>query len=204
MKRTSLPLRTARVHHAARRRGGGVAARGAGAAAERCRAIGFLRRAAVDPRCSDRRSVPAGTAAIWAMTEGHNVGSNTDGRRAIIDRVPAIAADLVARKSDVIVACGSTSALRAKQATTTIPIVFAIVLDPVGVRLCRELWRGRAAMSPALMISNPNLRQSGWNCLSEIAAKADAEPRPCRIRDHPERPMRSKISRRWRPRFGSS
>ena len=33
MKRTSLPLQTARVHHAARRRDGGVAARGAGAAA---------------------------------------------------------------------------------------------------------------------------------------------------------------------------
>ena len=40
MKRTSLPLRAARVHHAARRRGGGVAARGARAAAERCRRIG--------------------------------------------------------------------------------------------------------------------------------------------------------------------
>ena len=33
MKCTSLPLHAARVHHAARRRGGGVAARGAGAAA---------------------------------------------------------------------------------------------------------------------------------------------------------------------------
>ena len=33
MKRTSLPLQTARVHHAAWRRGGGMAARGAGAAA---------------------------------------------------------------------------------------------------------------------------------------------------------------------------
>ena len=35
-------MRAARVHHAARRRGGSVAARGAGAAARRCRRIGAL------------------------------------------------------------------------------------------------------------------------------------------------------------------
>ena len=35
-------MKTARVHHAARRRGGGVAARGAGAAAEKMPTIGFL------------------------------------------------------------------------------------------------------------------------------------------------------------------
>ena len=49
------------------------------------------------------------------------------------DRLPALAAHLVSRKVDLIVASGALpSALAAKNATSTIPIVFAGVADPVG------------------------------------------------------------------------
>jgi putative ABC transport system substrate-binding protein len=47
------------------------------------------------------------------------------------DRLPALAADLVGRKVDIIITQGTPAAVAAKQATTTIPIVMAIVGDPV-------------------------------------------------------------------------
>jgi putative tryptophan/tyrosine transport system substrate-binding protein len=57
------------------------------------------------------------------------------------DRLPELAADLVRLKVDLIVAGGGTSALAAKKATTTIPIVMANVGDPVGAGLIASLAR---------------------------------------------------------------
>ena len=56
------------------------------------------------------------------------------------DRLPALAAELVSQKVDVLVAGGGTPvALAAKNATSTIPIVFGSVNDPVGIGLVASL-----------------------------------------------------------------
>jgi putative ABC transport system substrate-binding protein len=58
------------------------------------------------------------------------------------DRLPALAADLVRRKVNLIVTSGSiNSALVAKSATSTIPIVFPAVSDPVAAGLVASLAR---------------------------------------------------------------
>jgi len=57
------------------------------------------------------------------------------------ERLPALAAELITLKVDVIVVGSTPAALAAKQATRTIPIVLAFVADPVGSGLVTSLAR---------------------------------------------------------------
>jgi putative ABC transport system substrate-binding protein len=90
--------------------------------------VGFLNSAAAGPLAPLTR----------AFIDGLRDGGFVDGRNATIeyrwaegraDRLPALAADLIDRKPVVIVA-NANAALVAKQATTTIAIVFLSGTDP--------------------------------------------------------------------------
>jgi putative ABC transport system substrate-binding protein len=63
--------------------------------------------------------------------EGQNIRIEYRWAQGQYENLPALAADLVQRKVGIIVTQGTPAALAAKQATTTIPIVMAIVGDPV-------------------------------------------------------------------------
>jgi ABC-type uncharacterized transport system substrate-binding protein len=73
--------------------------------------------------------------------EGRNVVVEYRSAEGKSERLPALAAELVALKVDVIVASGTPAALAAQQATRTIPIVFAATADPVGSGLVTSLAR---------------------------------------------------------------
>jgi ABC-type uncharacterized transport system substrate-binding protein len=94
-------------------------------------------------------STPANPAQI-AFGQGLNDTGYVEGQNLAIerryaegqpDRFPALAADLVGRNVDVLVATGIDSVLAAKNATSTIPIVFAVGIDPVELGLVASLGR---------------------------------------------------------------
>ena len=73
--------------------------------------------------------------------EGQNFAIEYRGAEGHYDRLPALAADLVGRKIDVIFATSYPAALAAKNATSTIPIVFYSGGDPVAAGLITSFAR---------------------------------------------------------------
>ena len=96
-------------------------------------------------------STSRGAPFVAAFLEGLAETGYVEGQNAAIeyrwaegryDRLPALAAELVKRRVDVIVTAGGIPATRAaKSATSTIPIVFAVGTDPVGDGLVASLAR---------------------------------------------------------------
>jgi putative ABC transport system substrate-binding protein len=116
-------------------------------------------------RAQQRAQVPR-IGVLWHAGSAEEEGSNyralvkgfrdigyTEGRDIVLEHrfpgeVPekfrSMAAELVASKVDVLVAVGANTPPYAKEATTTIPVVFALVPDPLGSKLVKSLARPEA------------------------------------------------------------
>ena len=103
--------------------------------------IGFLHPASIDVLADRVRAFRQGLKDT-GFIEGENVAIEYRWAEDQIERLPALAAELVRRKVTVIAAVGgNVPALAAKTATTTIPIVFAVGEDPVGLSLVASIAR---------------------------------------------------------------
>lgn len=73
--------------------------------------------------------------------EGQNIAYDRAYANDQHETLPALAAELAARKPELIYALQNNAVLSAKQATQTIPIVFGVATDPVGIGLVTSLAR---------------------------------------------------------------
>jgi ABC-type uncharacterized transport system substrate-binding protein len=103
--------------------------------------VGYLNAFSPPPNLADLRRGPVRQGLVeTGYVEGQNMAIEYRWAEGHYDRLPALAADLVSRKVNVIATVGGTpTALAAKSATSTIPIVFSGVADPVGIGLVASL-----------------------------------------------------------------
>jgi putative ABC transport system substrate-binding protein len=98
-----------------------------------------------------------------AFREGlHDLGY-TEGKNIVIeeryadgkeDRLPALAAELVHLKVDIIMVGGGNATLAAKNATKTVPIVMGTASDPVGTGLVASLARPGGNITGSTLINS--------------------------------------------------
>ena len=102
--------------------------------------IGFLCATTAEGYAAPLAAFRRGLAEA-GFIEGRNVAIEYRWAEDQNDRLPALAADLVRNQVTVIVAAGTPATLAAKAATSTIPIVFYIGVDPIEAGLVTSLAR---------------------------------------------------------------
>ena len=103
--------------------------------------------------------------------EGQNLGIELRSAKGAYDRLPGLAAELVAAKVDLIIAQAPPAAQAAKAATSTIPIVFGVGSDPVASGLVASLARPGGNLTGVTLL-NSDLMAKRFDLMSELVPKA--------------------------------
>jgi putative tryptophan/tyrosine transport system substrate-binding protein len=122
--------------------------------------------------------------------EGQNVVIEYRSAEGHYEELPALAADLVGRKVDVIATSGgASSALAAKNATSTIPIVF-LAADPVRVGLVAALARPGGNLTGFSVLSGAEREAAGAAVAGDAPGQrvcTACEPEQSKCRAHHRR-----------------
>ncbi len=111
---------------------------GRGGAQTRIYRIGYLGPSSAAATAPNRVAFSSGLEAL-GYRAGLNVAVEYRFAEGRLDRLPGLAAELVALKPDILFASGTQATLAASKATGTIPIVFVAVTDPNGLGIVKSL-----------------------------------------------------------------
>jgi putative tryptophan/tyrosine transport system substrate-binding protein len=152
---------------------GGAAAAwpGVGRAQQAMLVVGFLNPTLPHTNADRLRAFHRGLKDT-GYVEGENLAVEYRWAEGQFHRLPELATDLVRRQVSVIATTGGPSAaLAAKGATTRIPIVFAVALDPIILGLVTRLNRPEANLT-GISILNTELTAKRLALLRELVPKA--------------------------------
>jgi len=104
--------------------------------------------------------------------EGQNLVVERRHAEGHLDRLPALATELVGLKPDVILATGEPSIRAAKNATKVIPIVMAFAEDPVGKGLVASLARPGGNITGVSLVAAGTMAAKRVEVLKEVVPRA--------------------------------
>jgi putative ABC transport system substrate-binding protein len=132
--------------------------------------IGYL---SSNPRSDTQHAIDAFRARLRELgyLEGQNLLIEYRYGDGKYERLPQLAADLVRLKVDVIFAFGTPGSRAARNATTTIPIVFGVVSDPLAAGLVASLTRPGGNVT-GVTPNNPDLSAKRVSLLKEVVPVA--------------------------------
>jgi putative ABC transport system substrate-binding protein len=129
--------------------------------------VGILNAAA--PGGSSETVLREGLSAL-GYVEGANLVIESKAALGRVERLPALARELLDTKPEVIVTFGTTAAQAATAATTTTPIVMAFAGDPVGTRIVASLARPGGNVT-GMSLASSELSGKRVELLKEIVPK---------------------------------
>jgi ABC-type uncharacterized transport system substrate-binding protein len=132
--------------------------------------VGFLAYAGTCPDSPGMTALREGLRALGYVEGQKMVFDCRGGGAPTEDRLASLAAELVGLRVDTIVTDGTASALAAKRATSTIPIVSVYVADPVGSGLVSSLAHPGGNVT-AFSVLSPGIVQKALAILKEIGPR---------------------------------
>ena len=162
---------------------------------ERVRRIGFL---APQPRGGSRLNVFLERLHQLGYREHENFEIEERYADGNAERLPGLAQELVALQPDVILVANTSSAVAMKRATSSIPIVAALIIDPIGAGLTTNearpaaISRASSSLRPASPASNWKWR---WNSYLERGTSGCLSTSPIPRTLHSDEILRKRASR---------
>ena len=145
-------------------------------------------------------TAPKGLPAFWdrlrelGYVEGHNLTVERRWADGHLERLPALMAEVVGQKIDVLVTYSTPAGVAAKHATSTIPIVVAAMGDPLGIGLVASLAHPGGNLTGVSLDMTEDLTGKWLEIVQEVLPRVST----LAVLSNPDSPLIAKLTARLR------